>query len=83
MNQCEAIEMLSDEKTVPPNSDTVWGAANIGRTLNCSARKAFYLLEKGLIPGRKIGGSWVSTASQLRAATAGDKFTDSKTQIVA
>jgi hypothetical protein len=28
-------------------------------------RKAFHLLEKGLIPARKVGGTWQSTEEEL------------------
>jgi len=43
----------------------VWGAENIGKHLDVPIRKAFYLLEKGLIPARKIGGCWQSTEGEL------------------
>jgi hypothetical protein len=45
----------------------IWGARNIARELNCGVRKAFYLLEKGLIPGDKVGTQWTARGSKLRA----------------
>jgi len=53
-------------------SDLIWGAEAIGREINRSARQTFYLLEQGLIPGRKIGNQWTSTRRQLRQHVAGE-----------
>lgn len=39
--------------------DLVWGASKIAEVIGTSARRAFDLLEKGRIPGRKVGGRWV------------------------
>lgn len=52
-------------------SDVLWGATAIAKELNVSRRRAFYLLEKRLLPARKIGDSWVSTRSELLAAVRG------------
>ena len=52
--------------------DLIWGAEAIGREINRSARQTFYLLEQGLIPGRKIGNQWTSTRRQLRQHVAGE-----------
>jgi hypothetical protein len=62
------------------NDDTIiWGAENIARAVNLvradgtpNARSAFHKLQNGFLPGKKIGNIWVSTASQLRAAIAGE-----------
>jgi hypothetical protein len=43
----------------------VWGAANIARVIGAPVRKTFYLLEKGLVPGRKVGSTWQSTRQEL------------------
>ena len=43
----------------------VWGAEKIGEILGTSLRKTFYLLERGLVPARKVGGSWQSTEGEL------------------
>lgn len=64
--------MSSNLDLTASGSDVVWGAANIGREINVSPRRAFYLLERRLIPGRKIGDTWQSTRSELRAAMLGD-----------
>ena len=51
---------MNDKRLKP-----VWGAEQIGEILGISLRKAFYLLEKGLVPARKVGGSWQSTEGEL------------------
>jgi hypothetical protein len=43
----------------------VWGAEKIGEILDTSPRQTFYLLEKGLVPARKIGNRWQSTEKEL------------------
>ena len=45
--------------------DLLWGANAIAEHLGVSVRKAFYLLEKGLIPGRKIGAGWAVSRAKL------------------
>jgi hypothetical protein len=51
---------MNDKRLKP-----VWGAEKIGEILGTSLRKTFYLLEKGLVPARKVGGSWQSTEGEL------------------
>jgi len=53
--------------------DLLWGAAAIAKFIGVKVRRAFYLLEKGLIPARKLGKSeekkgstWVTTKTRLR-----------------
>jgi hypothetical protein len=48
-------------------SDLIWGAGNIGRTINKTERQTFYLLERELIPAKKVGEQWVASRQQLRA----------------
>jgi hypothetical protein len=42
------------------------GAREIAKAINTNERRAFYLLEKGIIPARKEGNTWTSTIGQLR-----------------
>lgn len=44
----------------------IWGAARIAIALGVSKRRAFYLLEHEEIPGKKVGGRWVTTRDLLR-----------------
>lgn len=66
---------MSDENLDRP----IWGAENIAREAglvdddgNVDVRKAFYLLEKGLLPGTKVGRLWASTPRRIRRAFAGE-----------
>jgi hypothetical protein len=43
----------------------VWGADAISKILGVPLRKAFYLLESGLVPARKVGKVWMSTEGEL------------------
>jgi hypothetical protein len=52
--------MMSDKQLRP-----VWGARNISKVLGIPLRKGFYLLEKNLVPARKVGKNWVSTEEEL------------------
>ena len=52
----------------PLSDDLISGAAAIGREWGgCGDRQAFHLLEKGIIPGFKMGGKWYARRSTLRA----------------
>lgn len=46
--------------------DLVWGADGIAKAINVSRRRAFYLLESGHLPAKKIGGRWCASVSALR-----------------
>jgi hypothetical protein len=57
----------------------LWGAEAIAREANLlddngdvDTRKAFYLLEKGLLPATKIGRLWTSTPRRIRRVFAGE-----------
>lgn len=46
----------------------VWGAAAIARELNLkNERQAFYILESGLLPAKKVGRQWVASRAALHA----------------
>jgi hypothetical protein len=56
----------------------LWGAEPIGRTANVidddgkvDLRRTYYLLESGLLPGKKVGRYWTSTPRLLRSVTEG------------
>ncbi|HZT88326.1 MAG TPA: hypothetical protein VFA12_10165 [Stellaceae bacterium] len=57
---------MSAQNPEPLAVDLLWGGAAIARELGVPTRKAFYLLEHGHLPGRKIGGLWVASRQQLR-----------------
>lgn len=45
--------------------DVLWGADAIGRAIGVNRRRAFYLLENGLIPAKQVGGRWCVRRSEL------------------
>ena len=47
--------------------DMMTGAAEIAEFIGSNERRAFYLLEKGLIPGFKIGERWHARKTTLNA----------------
>jgi hypothetical protein len=47
--------------------ELLWGAAAIADELGIDSRKAFYLLEKGSLPAKKVQGRWVADRGKLRA----------------
>jgi hypothetical protein len=49
----------------------VWGVPAIAEIINRSTTKTYYLLEKGYVPGRKIGKLWTSTPRELLVAVTG------------
>jgi hypothetical protein len=61
------MSATNDDQT----SDVVWGAAAIAAVIRKKERQAFYLLEKGLLPARKLGGQWVASRKKLLAAVTG------------
>lgn len=48
------------------SEDLVGGAKAIGAELGVDERRAFHLLERGHIPGFKLGGRWYARRSRLR-----------------
>jgi hypothetical protein len=62
------VSIVDDE-----GSDIVWGAAEIGRVIRKSERQAYYLLEAGLLPGRKIGRQWCASRGKLLRALLGEE----------
>ena len=52
--------------------DLLWGVREIGKAIRRSERQAYHLLEKGLLPGRKVGAIWVASRRKLFAALMGD-----------
>jgi hypothetical protein len=50
----------------PLGDDLVWGAEGLARELGINPRRAYYLLERKLVPARKLGALWVISRSALR-----------------
>ena len=47
--------------------DYLWGASSIAKALGVSRRQAYYQLESGYLPARKIGVKWVVSRAELDA----------------
>ena len=58
---------MSKKKNETLAEDLLTGAAAIGVYVKSDTRRAFYLLERGLIPGFKIGKIWHARKSRLEA----------------
>ena len=50
----------------------IWGARAIGERLGVNERVAFYMLESGRVPARKVGRKWVTTEQKIRDFLAAD-----------
>jgi hypothetical protein len=48
-------------------SDLLWGARAIAGEIGRSPGKVYYMLEKGLLPAKKMGGTWTSSRTALKA----------------
>jgi plasmid stability protein len=67
-DEVEAKAFHADTHEPPAKLDLLWGALEIAKALNLpSRRKAFYMLENGLIPAKKVGREWVASRSALAA----------------
>lgn len=64
LNRTEVDTSSTEAKA--PAVDLVWGAKAIAAEIRVPVRKAFYLLSKKLIPGRKVGRDWVADRQALR-----------------
>jgi hypothetical protein len=54
-------------------SDVLWGATEIGRVIGKTPRATFHLLERGLLPARKIGKQWCASRRRLLQALTGEE----------
>jgi hypothetical protein len=59
--------------------DILWGCAAIAEAIGQSTRQTFYLLERGMIPGTKVGKRWCASRRKLLAALHGEP--DNATQL--
>jgi hypothetical protein len=61
---------MAEQRT--DSDDTLWGAKAFADEIGRPVRQTFYLLERGLIPARKIGNAWVGSRRKVRAHLSGD-----------
>lgn len=61
-------------------SEILWGAAEIGKAIGKSPRATFHLLERGLLPARKVGKQWCASRQRLLDALgAGEETSEGRT----
>lgn len=61
--------MSSDIPTTdaPPAPTILWGARTIASTICKTERATLHMLERGVLPARKVGGQWVADRDALLA----------------
>lgn len=64
---------MSIEKDEAP--DLVWGAGAIAKVIGRSERSTFHMLERKLLPAKRVGGRWCASRRKLLAALTGDEAT--------
>lgn len=47
--------------------DLIWGGEEIAKVIGRTPRITFSLLEKGVLPAKKVGGRWVAERGKLIA----------------
>jgi hypothetical protein len=51
-----------------PDLDTLWGVQEIARFIGCPVRRAYYLIERGKLPVRKLSHrTIIASKAKLRA----------------
>jgi hypothetical protein len=62
------VEPADDRALRPPPlaDDLLFGAQRIADELGVDVRRAFYMLEHGQIPARKVGATWTASRERLR-----------------
>ena len=48
-----------------PAASLIWGASSIAKAIGRTNRQTFHLLDRGLLPAKKVGGRWVAERTQL------------------
>jgi hypothetical protein len=58
---------MREESTEETNQlDLLWGASAIAAYIGVDQRQAFWMLEKGRLPAKRIGSRWVASRSNLQ-----------------
>ncbi len=52
----------------PETLDLIWGAQDIARFIGKTRQATYHMLEKGDLPGKKIGNQWVASRKALAEA---------------
>lgn len=49
------------------DAELIWGASAIAKVIGRTDRQTFHLLEKGILPAKKVGDRWVASRKKLIA----------------
>jgi hypothetical protein len=52
---------IADDET----PDLIWGCSAIAKAIGRSERSTFHLLERQLLPAKRVGGRWVASRRKL------------------
>src|SRR5262249_9443130 len=64
----ERMTDITDDK----RSDLIWGCAAIAKAIGRGERATFHLLERQLLPAKRIGGRWCASKRKLLEALTGE-----------
>jgi hypothetical protein len=53
--------------------DLVWGATAIAKVIGRSERSTFHMLERNLLPAKRVGGRWCASRRKLLDALTGNE----------
>ena len=60
-------------QTIDETADLAWGVEQIASTIGREERSTYYMLAKGELPARKVGGRWVASKRRLLAFLRGEE----------
>jgi hypothetical protein len=60
---------IADDET----PDLIWGCSAIAKAIGRSERSTFHLLERQLLPAKRVGGRWVASRKKLLATLTADE----------
>jgi len=64
---------MREESAQETNSlDLIWGASAIAAEIGVDPRKAFWMLEQGTLPAKRVGRRWVVSRAKLREFFTGE-----------
>ena len=57
--------MQNQQQDTDAPIDLIWGVTDIAKRIRRTERQTFHMLSTGQLPGKKVGGRWVSSESKL------------------
>lgn len=59
--------------TPTESSPFIWGARDIAKAIGKTERATFHMLERGVIPARRVGARWVADRAALLGFLSGER----------